>query len=121
MVEPETQVIDAPKGGLRDGRAQMGGEVLRGGVGEDVSVRVNETGENGVCGEVGYREAGGRGIGDGLDPVACDEDVGVSADLAGTHIDELAGEDGLRKGGLGWRLGYSNERRENEGGGKEEG
>ena len=59
-------------------------------------VRVDEAGENGIGGEIGDRDAGGRGVSDGLDAVAGDEDVGVRANGAGADIDEFAGKHGLR-------------------------
>ena len=83
MIEPEAEVVDAPKRGLRDGGAQVRGDVLRCGVGEDVRVRVDEAGKHGVGGEIGDRDAGGSGVGDGLHAIAGDEDVGVGADVAG--------------------------------------
>ncbi len=128
VIEPEAQVVDAPERGLRNGGAQVGGEVLRGGVGEDVAVGVDEAGEHGVVGQIGDGDAAWGGIGDGLDAVAGDEDVGVGAHGAGADVDELAGEDrlcdGLGGGGArGWRggLGLCGERWGETEGGEEAG
>ena len=63
-------------------------------------VGVDEAGKHGVGGEIGDGNAGRGGVGDGLDAVAGDEDVGVRANVAGAHVDEFAGEDGLRDGRL---------------------
>lgn len=59
-------------------------------------VCVDEPGDDGVCGEVSDRDAGGRGISDGLDAVNGDQNVGVGMDGACADIDEFAGEHGLR-------------------------
>ena len=88
-----------PIGWPGDGGAQMRGDVLRCGIGERVRVRVDEAGEHGVCGEIGDGNAGGGGVGDGLDAVARDEDVGVRTKSAGADVDEFAGEYGLGDGG----------------------
>ncbi len=37
----------------------------------------------------------GGGVSDGLDAIAGDENVGVRADIAGSDVNELAGEDRL--------------------------
>jgi len=70
-------------------------------------VRVDEAGDDGIGGEVGDGDVVGCGVGDGLNAVAGDEDVGVLADVAGANVDELAGENGL--GGLWSFLGVGDE------------
>ncbi len=95
MIEPEAEIVDAPERVLRNGGAQFDGDALRCGVGEGVRVGVDESGDDGVCGKVSDGNAAGRGIGDGLDAIAGDEDVGVRTYGAGADVDEFAGEHGL--------------------------
>ena len=97
----------------------MGSDVLRGGVGKDVAVRVDEAGEHGVVGQVGHGNAFGCGIGDRLNAVSSDEDVGVGADISGAHVDELSGKNGLGDGGRSRLLGQCRTCQNKEGGTKQ--
>ena len=72
-------------------------------------------GTNGVGGEIGDGNAGGRGIGDGLDAVAGDQNVGVRLNGACADIDEFAGEHGLRHRGRGGLLSMNCGSRKEEG------
>lgn len=91
----------------------MRGDVLRGGVGKRVRVGVDEAGDDGVRGEIGEGNPGGCRVDDGLNAIAGDEDVGVRMHGAGADINEFAGENRLRDGGL---LRMSCENGEEEGG-----
>lgn len=93
----------------------MRGDVLRGGIGERVGMRVNESGNDGVRGEIGNRDAAGRRVCDGLDAIAGDEDVSARMHGASADVDEFAGEHGLRHC---WSIGLLTM---HCGGGKEEG
>lgn len=73
----------------------MRGDVLRCWVRERVRVRVDEAGKHGIGGKIGDRNAGGCRFGDGLDAVACDEDISVWAHGSGANVDELAGKHDL--------------------------
>ena len=100
VIEPESEIVDAPEGVLRDGGSQANGDALGCGVGESVCVRIDEAGDDGVGGEIGDGNAGGGGVRDGLNAFASDHDVGVLTDVAGSDVNEFAGEDGLRCRGL---------------------
>ena len=67
-------------------------------------------------GKVSDGNARGRGVGDGLNAVAGDEDVGVRTNGAGADVDEFAGEHRLRNGRRGGLLRMSCEVGEEEGG-----
>jgi hypothetical protein len=62
-------------------------------------VRVDESGEYGVRGEIGDGNPRGCGLGYRLNAVAGDEDVGVRTDGSSADVDEFAGEHRLGDGG----------------------
>jgi hypothetical protein len=82
---------------------------------------IDEAGKDGVRGEIGDRDAAGDGVGDRLNAISRDEDVGVLADRAGADVDQFASEYGLGECRCGGLLAKKNGGGGGEEGNKEEG